>query len=165
MATLCTGPFLVPKHTCNGNPVNFFFVCFTNLSNQRLTATLKMDHVFTQPNQPQSPCIPLHPSASIRVEPNSAVMLSHSVYPPMPSSNSNTLSNAPHVLIVTVSGDVDKSSDLIQVCVTGGFSSDGGSSLFEAEPTMFFRHDDFIVVHHGAPPNPPHHPLKPDRSA
>src|SRR3954453_19961067 len=103
MATLCTGPFLVPKHTCNGNPVNFFFICFTNLSNRRLTATLKMDHVFTQLNQPQSPCIRLHPSASIRVEPNSAVMLSHSVFPPMPSSNSHTLSNASHVLIVTVS--------------------------------------------------------------
>ncbi|MEH7253564.1 hypothetical protein V7111_15675 [Neobacillus niacini] len=164
MATLCTGPFLVPKHTCNGNPVNFFFICFTNLSNRRLTATVKMDHVFIQPNQPQSPCIPLHPPASIRVEPNSAVILSHSVFPPIPISNSNPLSNSPHVLIVTVSGNVDKSRDFIQVCVTGGFSSDGGSSLSEAEPTMFFRHDDFIVVHHGDLPISPHHPLNPNRS-
>ncbi|MBT2736601.1 hypothetical protein [Bacillus sp. ISL-7] len=49
-------------------------------------------------------------------------------------------------MIVTVSGDVEESGDLIEVSVKGGFSSDG-SSLDVSEPTMFFRHEDFVVVH------------------
>ncbi|MEH7483961.1 hypothetical protein V7157_23420 [Neobacillus drentensis] len=46
-------------------------------------------------------------------------------------------------MLVTVRGDVEESGDLIQVSVTGGFSSDD-SSLDESEPTMFFRHADFV---------------------
>lgn len=64
-------------------------------------------------------------------------------------------------MIISISGNVDKSSrDLIQICVTGGFSSYGGSSLNEAEPTMFFRHADFVVIHRNDSPNPPYHPLE-----
>jgi hypothetical protein len=171
MATLSTGPFVVPRRICNGNPVNFFFISFTNLSNRMLTVTLKIHQIFTPPNAihssytnpPPSPCSLIHPPALIRVEPNSAVMLSQSVVPPLPINNSKTASNDQLVLIISISGNVDKSSrDLIQICVTGGFSSDGGSSLNEAEPTMFFRHADFVVIHRNDSPNPPHHPLEPN---
>ncbi|MGR9594599.1 hypothetical protein [Bacillus thuringiensis] len=55
----------------------------------------------------------------------------------------------PQVLIVTISGDVDLSRDLIEVSATAGFSSDGAQTLDEAEPTMFFRNQDFIAVSGG----------------
>jgi hypothetical protein len=55
----------------------------------------------------------------------------------------------PQVIVVTVDGDVDLSGDLIEVSVTAGFSSDIGQSLDEAEPTMFFRNQDFLAVSGG----------------
>ncbi|MCM2534529.1 hypothetical protein NDK43_22010 [Neobacillus pocheonensis] len=58
---------------------------------------------------------------------------------------SATASSDPRALIVTVSGDVEKSGDKILVSLTGGFSSDG-NSLDISEPTMFYRHEDFVEV-------------------
>jgi hypothetical protein len=55
----------------------------------------------------------------------------------------------PQVLVVTVDGDVDLSGDLIEVSVTAGFSSDNGQTLDDAEPTMFFRNQDFLAVSGG----------------
>lgn len=43
-------------------------------------------------------------------------------------------------------GSFGLSGDLIEVSVTAGISSDGGLTLDEAEPTMFFRNEDFTVV-------------------
>ncbi|WP_144562390.1 hypothetical protein [Neobacillus bataviensis] len=83
------------------------------------------------------------------------------MFNPIPiTDTSTTVANDPRALIVTVSGDVEKSGDEILVSVTGGFSSDG-SSLDTSEPTMFFRHEDFVVVHHEHHHHH-HHPLKQD---
>ncbi|MBT2736607.1 hypothetical protein [Bacillus sp. ISL-7] len=69
------------------------------------------------------------------------------MFTPIPiTDTSTTAAGDPRALIVTVSGDVEESGDEILVSVTGGFSSDG-SSLDVSEPTMFFRHEDFVVVH------------------
>lgn len=101
---------------------------------------------------------PVFPPVPMRLTPSSVVMLAQNIAPASPPDTSS--STNPQVLVVIVSGDVDISGYLIQVSVSGGFSSDGGQSLDDVEPTMFFRHDDFVIVHSNHP-RPFHHPLDP----
>ncbi|MBT2658389.1 hypothetical protein J7E81_24720 [Bacillus sp. ISL-18] len=89
----------------------------------------------------------LVPPNPMTLPPNTAGGVAVPVFTPIPITDTTaTASGDPRALIVTVSGDVEESGDLIEVSVTGGFSSDG-SSLDVSEPTMFFRHEDFVQVH------------------
>lgn len=157
MATLRTGPFMVPNFTCSGTPITHLFLNFTNLSRRTLTATVRVDQILYPSTQvhPPAQMTVLLPPTPIRLTPSSGVMLAQQIVP------TTTNSTDPQVLVVTVSGDVDLAGDLIEVSVGGGFSSDGGASLDDAEPTMFFRHSDFKVVSGGHHEPYHHHPLSP----
>ncbi|TWE08756.1 hypothetical protein FB550_101784 [Neobacillus bataviensis] len=164
MATLRTGPFLIPIFTHHPpSPCNIVIVTLSNQTNRTLTATVRIDQVIWPPGPifPPQPLTVLFPPNPMTLPPNTAGGFAVPVFNPIPiTDTSTTVANDPRALIVTVSGDVEKSGDEILVSVTGGFSSDG-SSLDTSEPTMFFRHEDFVVVHHEHHHHH-HHPLKQD---
>lgn len=143
MSVLSTGPFIVLKRTCSGKPITHLFLNFVNLSNRTLTAFLQIHQGFPTSLSPAQvfysplPISPLYTSpVPIRLTGSSVLLLAQQIAP----------ATAPQVLIVTISGDVNLSGDLIEVSVTAGFSSDGSQTLDETEPTMFFRNQDFIPV-------------------
>ncbi|MBT2701132.1 hypothetical protein J7E79_28000 [Bacillus sp. ISL-40] len=150
IATLRTGPFLIPIFTHHPpNPCNIVIVTLSNQTNRTLTATVRIDQVILlpSPTAPPAPILVLLPPSSFTLPPNTAAGVAVPVFTPIPITDTTvTAAGDPRALIVTVSGDVEESGDEILVSVTGGFSSDG-SSLDESEPTMFFRHEDFVVVH------------------
>ncbi|TWE08757.1 hypothetical protein FB550_101785 [Neobacillus bataviensis] len=150
IATLRTGPFLLPIFTHHPpSPCNIVIVTLSNQTNRTLTATVRIDQVIFPPNPvfPPQPILQLVPPQPFRLTPNTAAGFAVPVFTPIPITDATaTAAGDPRALIVTVSGDVEKSGDEILVSVTGGFSSDG-SSLDTSEPTMFFRHDDFVEVH------------------
>ncbi|KSU81987.1 hypothetical protein GA0061096_3583 [Fictibacillus enclensis] len=158
MAILRTGPFLIPDSTCNGNPITHLFVSLANLSNRTLDANVRIDQSLatarrypSDPVLPNDPITPLAPTDPVRILRRSLVLRSYQIATvPPPLDDGEVTANAkattdPLVLIVTISGDVELTADEIEVSVTGGFSSDG-SSLEDAEPTIFFRHGDFVLV-------------------
>ncbi|MBT2736609.1 hypothetical protein [Bacillus sp. ISL-7] len=160
IATLRTGPFLIPIFTHHPpSPCNIVIVTLSNQTNRTLTATVRIDQVILLPSPiaPPAPWTVLFPSSPMTLPPNTAGGFAVPVFTPSPITDATvTAAGDPRALIVTVSGDVEESGDLIEVSVTGGFSSDG-SSLDESEPTMFFRHDDFVVVHDGHNHHHHHH--------
>jgi len=167
IATLRTGPFLIPIFTHHPpNPCNIVIVTLSNQTNRTLTATVRIDQVIWPPGPlyPPQPVVVLLPPQTFTLSSNTAAGIAVPVFTPSPITDTNvTAAGDPRALIVSVTGDIEKSGDLIQVSVTGGFSSDG-SSLDVSEPTMFFRHEDFVVVHHEHHYHHHHHlhPLKQD---
>jgi hypothetical protein len=143
MATLSTGPFLVPNFTHHPySPCNTLVVLLSNQTNHTLTATVRITQVVNPPV--------VVPPIDFKLPPHTMAGINQPLFIDATSTaTSITASNNPRALIVTISGDVEKSGNKIQISVTGGFSSDG-SSLDFSEATMFFRHEDFIVVsgHH-----------------
>lgn len=139
MATLSTGPFLVPNFTHHPySPCNALVVLLSNQTNQTLTATVRIAQVVNPPV--------IVPPTEFILPPNTAAGINQPLFIDVTSTApGTTASSNPRALIVTISGDVDKSGNKIQVSVTGGFSSDG-SSLDFSEANMFFRHKDFIFV-------------------
>ena len=173
MPSLTTGPFLVPNKTSSGNPINYVFISLANLSSTNLTVSLEIHQglLVSDPNGtnfPSSAMTSLLPSVPITLAPSSVAMFSQKIEQSTTPADSTQTEAAstddstkdaathsnPQVLVVTVSGDVVKPGDLIQVSVTGGFSSDG-FSLEDAVPMLSFRHADLEHVHLAGYPRPP----------
>ncbi|WP_026576743.1 hypothetical protein [Bacillus sp. UNC438CL73TsuS30] len=154
MATLRSGPFLVPTQTCSGRPVTHMFLTFTNLTTRTLTVVHRTDSAFVAgappaPVFPPSPIMnPLYPPNPCTLAPRSAAMIAVPVFFALTTEEAATPdqpTGPQQVLVVTVSGDIDFIGDQIQVSVTGGFSLNG-ISLTESEPAMFIKHENFVLV-------------------
>ncbi|WP_144549668.1 hypothetical protein [Bacillus sp. X1(2014)] len=155
MATLRTGPFFIPNFVhLPPNPCNIVVLTFSNQTNQTLTVIARVDQVFYPPSPlfPPHPIVPLIPPSPFTLPPNTSTRIIVPLFPPIPiapdstdTETATTPLGGGQALIVTVSGDIVKSGDLIQASVTGGFSDDN-TSLDFSEATMFFRHDDFVEV-------------------
>lgn len=168
MPSLTTGPILVPNKTSSGNPINHVFISLTNLSRTALTVYVEIHQALlvSDPNGsnfPSSEMTALLPSVPITLAPSSAVMFSQKIEQSTPPTEADSTDDStkdaatqsnPQILVVTISGDVTKPGDLIQVSVTGGFSSDG-FSLEDAVPMISFRHADLEHVHPFGNSRPP----------
>ncbi|MDP4086245.1 MAG: hypothetical protein Q8934_16740 [Bacillota bacterium] len=159
MANLSTGPFFIPKFIqgTSHTPINILILTIGNLTNR----TLSVRTGIYQASIPSFQIVPLLPEADFTLPPNKVA----SIATPLFKTSSTTITETDtmmltdsQVLVVTVSGDIEKSGRLAQVSITGGFSSDG-TSLDISEPTMFFRHDDFVGFHNHHI-GPIHHPLE-----
>lgn len=155
MATLRTGPFLVPALAPNGNPVNTVVVSLTNQTTRTLQVVLKINEVTLNPQPlppgPRDIKLLLAPQR-ISIRSGEAKSFSVAVSPEQ-STTAPAAAIAPATpgstaLIVTVRGDVAKSARKVMVGVTGGFAdpADPTVALTDSEPTMFLSHDDFVLV-------------------
>ncbi|WP_223595662.1 hypothetical protein [Neobacillus bataviensis] len=161
MAILRTGPFLIPNFTLGARPINIIIVTLSNLTNRILNvrAMIKQSSTASVPVISPVSFSPLLPATDISLPPNSVSSMSVPLSLANSTESKTTQPNSPRILSVIVSGDIRKSGDLVQVTVAGGSSSDG-YSLDISDPTLFFRHSDFVEVHHYHP-FPFYHPLDP----
>ncbi|MCM2531933.1 hypothetical protein NDK43_05440 [Neobacillus pocheonensis] len=100
----------------------------SNQKNQTLRATVRIDQVVfpLNPIYPLQPVTVLLPPTNFNLPPNTAAGINVPLFIDT-GGTSAAASSDPRALIVTVSGDVEKSGDKILVSVTGGFSSNGSS--------------------------------------
>ncbi|MDN3015633.1 hypothetical protein PH210_05345 [Paenibacillus sp. BSR1-1] len=161
MAIFRTGPFLIPNFTLGTHPINIIIVTLSNLTNRTLNVRAMIKQSSTSSDPVDSPVSfsPLLPAKDISLPPNTVSRMAVPLSVTNPTESNTTQPNSQRILSVIVSGDIRKSGDLVQVTVAGGSSSDG-YSLDISEPTLFFRHSDFVEVHHYHP-FPFYHPLDP----
>ncbi|WP_223593912.1 hypothetical protein [Neobacillus bataviensis] len=136
---ITTGPFKVPAKI-SGDPAGSFpnitQIQFKNPTTKDFTIDMIIDFATSSSGPEQQ----LPPTRNFLVPHNSTRVIFLFGYAPN------------YILRVTVKGDVDEDAEKVEVTVVGFRSSDNMH-----EPTMFFRHSDFVEVEnlhiHADPPS------------
>jgi|GEM_PF-4977208 len=131
------------------------FLTFTNLSNRTLTVFHRTDRAFVSavppiPIVPPVPMTPIYPPNPCVLPPRTAAAIQVPLFLPLTTaegdaSTQQQATGNQQVLVVTVSGDIHRKGDLMQVKISGGYSPDG-TFLQESETEMFVLHENFKLV-------------------
>lgn len=121
--SITTGPFRAPQLLQNDTPPTVLAIDLKNVTDSSKTVRVRVDSSEIS----ETPVADTNIfDQTVTLSPNTSISLSVTITPAA-------------VYKVTLTGDVDEDAEGIEASVNGG----GGGYH---EPTMFFRHEDFVEV-------------------